>query len=58
MNKQKMGEYLVEVGFVEHRVNKTSKKEQVKITDSGVLAYEMLLDLIPEDKKNEKGQSN
>ncbi len=48
----------MEIGFVEHRVNKTSKKEQVKLTDSGVLALEMLLDLIPEDKKIEKGQSN
>jgi len=33
---------LIENGYVSHRVNKTTKDEQVKITDKGLVALKLL----------------
>ena len=41
-DSMEMGKYLILIGFVKHRVNKKTKVKQVKITESGLLALELL----------------
>ena len=36
---------LIKNGFVDHRINRKTKKEQVKISESGLIAIELLLRL-------------
>jgi len=39
---KQIGIELIKNGYVSHRVNKTTKAEQVKITDKGLVALKLL----------------
>ena len=45
MNKQEIGQLFIDIGLVDYRFNPKTRKQQVKINKSGLIALELLLRL-------------